>query len=144
MIAGFPGETREQFQDAVAFVRAWRFERLGAFAYSPEPGTPAIKLDGQLPEEVRTKRRDRLLAVQQENAFAWNAAQVGRRLDILLDHPVPEQPTAFVGRSYADAPDVDCAVYVTGEGLQPGQIVPCEIVATQGYDLIAVAVDTPR
>ena len=144
MIAGFPGETREQFQDAVAFVRAWRFERLGAFAYSPEPGTPAIKLDGQLPEEVRAKRRDRLLAVQQENAFAWNAAQVGRRLDILLDHPVPEQPTAFVGRSYADAPDVDCAVYVTGEGLQPGQIVPCEIVATQGYDLIAVAVDSPR
>ena len=82
MIAGFPGETaRSNSRTALAFIRAWRFERLGAFAYSPEAGTPAVKLDGQLPEGVGVPPRPDL-AVQQENAFAWNAAQVGRRLDI--------------------------------------------------------------
>lgn len=139
LIAGFPGETREQFQELVAFVRRRRFERLGAFAFSPEPGTPAAELDGQLPDHVRQKRRDRLLAVQQEIAFAWNRAQVGRRLDVILDAAVPDQPGAFVGRSYADAPEVDGVVYASGEHLAIGQIVPCEIVGARGYDLVAAA-----
>lgn len=140
LIAGFPGETRSQFQELVEFVRRRRFERLGAFAFSPEPGTPAAELDGQLPDHVREKRRDRLLAVQQEIAFAWNRAQVGRRLDVILDQPVPDQPGAYVGRSYADAPEIDGVVYVSGEGLTVGQIVPSEIVAAKGYDLIAAAI----
>jgi ribosomal protein S12 methylthiotransferase len=139
LIAGFPGETKVQFQELLEFVRRRRFERLGAFAFSPEPGTPAAELDGQLAEHVRAKRRDRLLAVQQEIAFAWNQAQVGRRLDVILDQAVPDQPGAYVGRSYADAPEIDGAVYVSGEGLAVGQIVPSEIVAARGYDLIAAA-----
>jgi ribosomal protein S12 methylthiotransferase len=140
LIAGFPGESKTQFQQLVEFVRRRRFEHLGAFAFSPEPGTPAAELDGQLPEHVRAKRRDRLLAVQQEIAFAWNQAQVGRRLDVLLDQQVPDQPGAYVGRSYADAPEIDGVVYVSGEGLAAGQIVPSEIVAARGYDLIAAAI----
>jgi ribosomal protein S12 methylthiotransferase len=61
-------------------------------------------------------------------------------LDVLIDRQVPEQPGAYIGRSYADAPEIDGAVYVTGTGLAPGQIVACEVVAAQGYDLIAVPV----
>ena len=80
----------------------------------------------------------RFLAAQQEIAFAWNEAQVGRTLDVLIDREMPGQPDVFVGRTYADAPEIDGAVYVTGEGLRPGQIVPCEIVAARGYDLIGV------
>ncbi len=144
MIAGFPGETKAEFQELLEFVRQRRFERLGAFAFSPEPDTPAIRLDGQLPENVRQKRRDRLLAVQQEIAFAWNKSQQGRRLDVLIDSCIPDQENAFVGRSYADAPEIDGAVYVTGESLRTGQIVPCEVVAARDYDLIAVAVGDPR
>jgi len=89
---------------------------------------------------VRVKRRVRLRAVLQEIAFAWNRAQVGRRLDGILDQPVPDQPGAYVGRSYADAPEIDGVVYVSGEGLTVGQIVPSEIVAAKGYDLIAAAI----
>lgn len=143
-ITGFPGETEEQFEELVEFVRAERFERVGVFAYSREPDTPADRLSGHLPEEVKQLRRRRLMEVQQEIAFAWNRAQVGRQLDVLLDSYVPGERNALLGRSYADAPEIDGVVYVSGEGLVPGQIVPCEVVAAQGYDMIAAAVGPPR
>ncbi len=143
-ITGFPGETDEQFEELVEFVRVQRFERVGVFAYSREPDTPADRLPGHLPEEVKQQRRRRLMEVQQQIAFAWNQAQVGRQLDVLLDSYVPGQRNALLGRSYADAPEIDGVVYVSGEGLAPGQIVPCEVVAAQGYDMIAAAVGPPR
>ncbi len=65
-------------------------------------------------------------------------------MDVLIDRPVPSEGNAFVGRSRSDAPDIDGVVYVTGEGLSPGQIVPCEIVTSRQYDLVAVAVGKPR
>jgi len=139
-ITGFPGETDAQFEELVEFVRQQQFERLGVFTYSLEPDTPAAKLDGHLPDELKEERRERLMAEQQEIAFAWNDRQLGRRLDVLIDSQVPEEPGAFIGRSYADAPDIDGVVYVTGKKLKAGQIVPCEIVASQGYDLIGAAV----
>ena len=141
MITGFPGETDEQFDELLRFVRRSRFERLGAFAYCREPNTPAARLDGQLPDSLKQKRRDRLMEVQQEVAFDWNCSQVGKRLEVLIDRCIPGEKNAYVGRSCADAPDVDGAVYVTGENLLPGQIVPCEIVSFQGYDLVGVVVE---
>ena len=92
LMTGFPGETEEQFEELLDFVRRRRFERLGVFAFCSEPGTPAAELDGHLPEEVEQSRRDRLMAAQQEIAFAWNAAQVGRRLDVIIDAPVSGEP----------------------------------------------------
>ena len=143
-ITGFPGETDEQFEELVDFVREQRFERLGVFTYSFEPDTPAARLPDHVSEEVKESRRDQLMAVQQEVAFAWNNAQVGRRIDVLLDRAVPGEKNAWVGRSHADAPDVDGVVYVTGKKLRVGQIVPCEIVAVSDYDLVGVAVGKPR
>jgi ribosomal protein S12 methylthiotransferase len=139
-IAGFPGETDEQFEELAEFVRQQQFERAGVFTYSFEPDTPAAKLPDQVPEEIKEARRDRLMALQQEIAFAWNEQQVGRTIDVLLDDAVPGEKQAWIGRSYADAPDVDGVIYVTGRKLRPGQIVPCEIVATRDYDLVGVAV----
>ena len=139
LMAGFPGETDEQFEELLDFLRQRRFERLGVFTYSDEPGTPAAELVGQVHEDVRQSRRDRLLAAQQQIAFEWNRGQVGRRLDVLIDRDIPGEENAYVARSYADAPDVDGVVYLTGHGLEPGQIVPCEIVATREYDLIGAA-----
>jgi ribosomal protein S12 methylthiotransferase len=143
-ITGFPGETDEEFDELADFVSEQKFERLGVFTYSFEPDTPAARLPDHLDESVKNARRDRLMAVQQEIAFAWNTAHVGRRLDVLLDVPVPGEKNAWIGRSYADAPDVDGAVYVTGKKLRAGQIVPCEIVATKEYDLVGAAVGSPR
>jgi ribosomal protein S12 methylthiotransferase len=139
-ITGFPGETAADFDELVGFVRAQRFERLGVFTYSFEPDTPAAKLPGHLPEEVKLERRARLMAEQQEIAFAWNDSQLGRRLEVLIDAAVRDEKNAWIGRSYADAPDVDGVVYVTGERISAGSFVPCEVVGRSGYDLVAAAV----
>jgi ribosomal protein S12 methylthiotransferase len=119
---------------------------MGVFTYSFEPDTPAAKLDGHLPEEVKEERRRRLMAVQQEIAFAHNEAQVGRRRDVILDRPVPAEHNVWIGRTPGDAPEVDGVVYVTGNKrkLAPGHLIACEIVASQEYDLIGLAVGKPR
>ncbi len=145
-ITGFPGETDEQFEEMVEFAQKLHFERMGVFTYSLEPGTPAVQLDEHLPDAVKEARRERLMEVQQEVAFRWANAQVGKTLDIILDQAVPEEKNVWIGRSQADAPDVDAAVFVTGgkKKLQEGDIVPVEIVATRDYDLIGVAAGNPR
>ncbi len=144
-IVGFPGETEEQFQVLVDFTKRHKFERMGVFTYSFEPDTPAAKMKDHLEEEVKNDRRDRLMAVQQQVMFEYNESQVGKTIDVIIDQPVAEQPGAWIGRSEGDAPDVDGAVFVTQteDELQPGDIVPCEVVTFQNYDLIAVAVGAP-
>lgn len=143
-ITGFPGETNEHFDELVDFVQRQKFERAGVFTYSLEPDTPAAKLPDHVSEEVKEERRGRLMAEQQRIAFEWNDAQIGKQVDIIIDSQVPGEETAWIGRSYADAPDVDSVTYVTGEGLSVGAMVKCEIVARKDYDLIAVAVEKPR
>jgi ribosomal protein S12 methylthiotransferase len=139
MLVGFPGETEEHFEELLDFVRRQRFERMGAFAYSNEPGTPAEGLDGRVPEPEARRRRDALMAAQQEIAFEFARRQVGLRLDVLIDRDIPGRKDAYVGRWHADAPEIDAAVYVTGRGLGPGRLVPCEIVAARRYDLVGAA-----
>ena len=135
-IVGFPGETEAEFEELLAYVEQARFERLGVFPYSLEPDTPAARLPGHLPDEVKAERRDRIMAAQQAIAFEFNESMVGKSLDILIDAPAPEAGL-WVGRSYADAPDVDGVVFVAGRDLEPGDLVRCSIVASDGYDLVA-------
>jgi ribosomal protein S12 methylthiotransferase len=137
-IVGFPGETQAQFEELKEFVTSARFERMGVFPYSLEPGTPAVKLDGHLPQEIREARRDELMELQQRIAFEHGDSLVGYELDVLLDEQVDD--TTWVGRTYADAPEIDGQVYVTGHGLEVGQFVPVEVAARQDYDLVGVAV----
>lgn len=136
-ITGFPGETEEHVEELEAFIAEHQFERMGVFTYSYEADTPSAKLPDHLPEAVKAERRDRLMAVQQESAFGWCERQVGRTVDVLIDRPLENEPNVWLGRTYADAPDVDGLVYVTSDELQPGDLIPCEIVAYQGYDLVA-------
>jgi len=143
-ITGFPGETDAEFEELLEFVAEQKFQRLGVFTYSFEPDTPAAKLPDQLSEDVKNERRERLMEVQQGVAFAWNESQIGRKLDVLIDAAVPGEKHAWIGRSYADAPDVDGVVYVTGKNLKVGAMVPCEIVARTDYDLAAAAIGPAR
>ena len=145
-ITGFPGETDQQFANLVDFVQTHRFERMGVFTYSFEPDTPAAKMDGHLPEEVKQTRRDQLMEVQQQIMFDYNQSQIGKQIDVIIDQPVPNQPGAWIGRSQGDAPDVDSLVFVTEteHSLHPGLIVPAEVVTFSEYDLVAVAVQPPR
>src|SRR6185295_348979 len=105
---------------------------------------PAARLDGHLDEQTKESRRERLMGVQQQLAFEWNQSQIGRQWDVLIDRAVPGEKNAWIGRTTADAPDVDSVVYVTGRKLGPGKIVPCEMVAVSDYDLVGVAVGKPR
>jgi ribosomal protein S12 methylthiotransferase len=138
-IVGFPGETDAEFDELLAFVQETKFERVGVFPYSFEPGTPATRLDGHLSEEVKQERRARLMEAQQEVAFAWGRQQVGRELEALVDAPDPEVPNHVLARSYADAPDIDGVVRVKGKGLRPGDLVRVKVTAADGYDLAARA-----
>jgi ribosomal protein S12 methylthiotransferase len=143
-IVGFPGETEAEFEELLAFVRARRFERVGVFPYSLEPGTPATRLDGHLPEEVKQERRDRLMEAQQEIAFDWGRRQVSRELEVIVDGLDPEVPNHALARSYADAPDIDGLVRVKGKGLRPGDLVRVKVTAADGYDLAARALKGSR
>jgi ribosomal protein S12 methylthiotransferase len=143
-IAGFPGETEAELEELCGFVRQAAFERAGVFPYSLEPGTPAERLDGQLPEAVKQARRDRVMAVQQEVALAWSAGQVGKQLEVIIDGPDPEMPGQVLARGHADAPDIDCVVRVKGKGLHSGDLVRVKVTAADGYDLVGRATGTVR
>ncbi len=146
-IAGFPGETDADVEELAAFIQESRFERLGVFTYSVENDTPAARLPDHLPDEIKNQRRERLMAVQQKVAFSWCQSQIGTPLEVLIDKEIDASKNVWLGRTYADAPDVDATVYVTGRkrsSLAPGQIVPVEIVGHRDYDLIAAAVGNAR
>jgi len=143
-IVGFPGETEQEFEELLAFVRQTRFERAGVFPYSFEPDTPATRLDGHLPEEVKAQRRDRLMEVQQEVAFAWAAGRVGQEIEALVDGADPDVPGHVLARSHADAPDIDCVVRVKGKNLCAGDFVRVKVTAADGYDLAGRALHAGR
>jgi ribosomal protein S12 methylthiotransferase len=143
-IVGFPGEMEAEFEELREFVVASRFERVGVFPYSFEPGTPATRLDGHLLEEVKAERRDRLMECQQRLAFEWSRRQVGKEVEVLVDGPDPEMPNHVLARSHADAPDIDGVVRVKGKGLRSGDLVRVKITAADGYDLAGRAVGAAR
>jgi ribosomal protein S12 methylthiotransferase len=138
-IVGFPGETEEQFTELCDFVRNARFERLGAFTYSFEESTPSARLEGHLDEAIKQERRGQLMEIQQSIAFDYAQSQVGKELDVLLDGPDAEVPGMLAGRTYADAPEIDCLVRVKGNNLKPGDLVRTKITGTDGYDLVGRA-----
>lgn len=143
-IVGFPGETEAEFEELRAYIEATRFERLGVFPYSFEPDTPAAKLPGHVADEIKLARRDQIMAAQQDIAFAHNQGMVGRKLDVLIDGPSPDGKDLWIGRTYADAPDVDGLTFVRGASIEAGDLVACEIIAADGYDLVARSEAVPR
>ena len=144
MITGFPGESDSDFGQLVDFVSQQRFEHLGVFTYSVEEDTPAAKLPNRIPEEIAQNRMGELMRVQQQIAFEWNQQRVGTIDDVLIDSALDDQPDVWIGRTRSEAPDIDGVVYVSGadENRKPniGEIIPCEIVASQGYDLVAAPI----
>ena len=138
-IVGYPGETEEEFERLLDFVREVRFDRVGAFAYSPEEGTPAADLSGAVPEEVKAERYERLMALQQGISLAINEAQVGRTLDVLVEG---QGDGLSVGRSYRDAPEIDGMVILSGR-LSVGSILPVRITGAMEYDLLGEGAGEP-
>ena len=136
LITGFPGETEEEHRELLEFVNEMEFDRLGVFTYSREEDTPAASMEGQIPEEEKERRRGELMELQQEISLEKGEARIGQELEVFIEGWLPEEH-AYVGRSYADAPDVDGYVFVnTGEALESGNFVAVKISGALEYDLI--------
>jgi ribosomal protein S12 methylthiotransferase len=134
-IAGFPGETEQDHQELLSFVRDFGFDRMGAFAYSEEDGTPAADMSVMVPVAERERRRRELMAAQQEVAFRRNQARVGQELAAIVDEV--EAPGRAIGRTQGDAPEIDGSIriYARGRAFQPGEILRVRVTAAKGYDL---------
>ena len=141
LISGFPGETEEDHQTLMEFVDEMEVDRLGVFAYSAEEDTPAASFPDQIPQELKEERRDEIMELQQEIAFAHSEEMVGRILDVMIEGKVADEP-AYVGRTYMDAPNVDGLIFVdTGEALMSGDFVRVRVTQAAEYDLIGEVYD---
>jgi ribosomal protein S12 methylthiotransferase len=138
-IVGYPGETEAEFQGLLDFMETVRFDRVGAFTFSPEPGTPAFDLPGQVDDMVKQERWERLMALQQPISLERNQQMVGKRLEVLIDG---RGDGVSIARSYRDAPEIDGYVVVEKE-LPVGEMVPVLVTGAMEYDLIAMPANEP-
>lgn len=136
-IVGFPGETEDDFQELLNFLREARLNRVGCFPYSPVDGAAANALDGAVPEEVKLERRERFMEVQAEISRELLEAKVGSVQRVLVDE-APDEDGIATARSTADAPDIDGLVFIEGNpNVAPGDFVDVRITDSSDYDLFA-------
>ena len=141
LITGFPGETEEDHEELKEFVYEMEFDRLGVFTYSPEENTPAAEMADQVPEEVKEERRDELMELQQEISYDRGQDRIGQELLVMIEGKVADE-SAYIGRTYGDAPKVDGYIFVqTGELLMTGDFAKVRVTGALEYDLIGVLSD---
>lgn len=141
-IAGFPGETEEEFSDLLDFMREAKIDRAGCFAYSPVQGATANEIPGMLPIELREERRARFMQVAESVSAAKLHQRIGATMQVLVDSAPALGKKGAVGRSYADAPEIDGVVKLLppekiSKTLRVGEFTKARIVGTQGHDLVA-------
>jgi len=134
VIVGFPGETEENFRELLEFIKDTRFEKLGAFIYSREEGSPAEKFSSQVPENVKRQRFDEVMKAQQDVSAAVNRSFLGKRLKVLVDEKVDRG--RYFGRTEYDAPEVDGGVHISGKDIEVGKFCNVKIKDTLEYDLV--------
>ena len=141
LITGFPGETEEEFNNMVDFVDKMEFDRLGVFTYSPEEDTPAATMPDQVAEEVKEARRDEIMELQQEISYDKGTDRIGQELLVMIEGKVADE-SAYIGRTYGDAPKVDGYIFVqTGELLMTGDFAKVRVTGALEYDLIGELAD---
>lgn len=141
LITGFPGETEEDHEELKEFVDEMEFDRLGVFTYSPEENTPAAEMADQVPEEVKEERRGELMELQQEISYDRGQDRIGQELLVMIEGKVADE-SAYIGRTYGDAPKVDGYIFVqTGELLMTGDFAKVRVTGALEYDLIGVLSD---
>lgn len=135
-IVGFPGEKKRNFEELLKFVEGVRFDKLGAFPYSKEEGTKAYNFKGHLSSKLKQERLEQLMLIQQRIVFEKNQAKIGKTFTVLIDAKSEEGNGYFLGRSSAEAPEVDGVILVKGDRLKIGKFVKAKIVDWSDYDLI--------
>jgi ribosomal protein S12 methylthiotransferase len=141
-IAGFPGETEEEFAHLLDFVREAQIDRAGCFAYSPVDGATANALPGQVPDALREERRSRFMAMAEEVSIERLQRRVGSNMQVLVDSAPAMGRKGGLGRSYADAPEIDGTVRLLppekiSKTLKVGEFTRARIVSVDGHDLVA-------
>ncbi|MAD61141.1 MAG: 30S ribosomal protein S12 methylthiotransferase RimO [Myxococcales bacterium] len=135
-IVGYPGETESDHQALLAFLKDAKFERVGAFIYSHEEGTPSYDLPDQIPEDIKQRRYDEVMFTQREIALEHNESLLGQEVEVLIERVSEENDYVLVGRIAQQAPDIDGVCYVGyQEGLKTGQIVRATVEQVTDYDL---------
>jgi ribosomal protein S12 methylthiotransferase len=140
-IVGFPGETDSAHESLMEFVAEQRFHHVGVFTYSPEDGTKAFRFEDDVPEEVKSFRRDQLMHMQQRISAEHMLDLVGSQLDVLVEGVAEETDLLLQGRYTGQAPDVDGVTYINDGNPKVGDIVRCEVVQAGDYDLVASLID---
>lgn len=139
LIAGSPTETEAEHQECVQWVKDFGFDHLGVFAYSPEPGTPMGRSEGQHDDATKQRWVEEIMLAQQENVFAQNKKRVGETIPMLVERPAGRDlEDGYVARTQGQAPDIDSCVFLASPTkLVPGEIVKARITDYQNYDLVA-------
>lgn len=141
-IVGFPGETEEDFQELLLFLKEMRLNHVGIFKYSREENSAAFDYTDQVDEEIKEARYRKAMELQQQISYELNQELVGQELQVLVEFPSEESELVMVGRHQGQSPDVDGVVYVGRGTLQPGQIVTVLITQAHAYDLVGEEVDS--
>lgn len=136
LIVGFPGETEENFKELMNFVNQAAFDHLGVFKFSPEEGTRAAVMEGQVPQSIKEKRRKAVMSTQRKISLLRNKDRVGQLVPVLVEGPVGDNPLVAAGRAPFQAPEVDGLVYFDGEQPEAGEIVMTRLIKTSAYDLV--------
>ena len=140
-MTGFPGETQAQFDNMMNFISEIAFDKLGVFEYSQEDGTPAAVMTGQIPTNVKARRKDMLMSLQQDISRRKLCSKVGLVLTVIVENISPDDGR-YVGRTYLDAPGVDgVIIFESARGLMPGDFVSVKITGSSEYDLEGIAED---
>ncbi len=142
LIVGFPGETDENFTELLDFVEQFKFERLGAFTYSQEEGTPAASFDNQIPEKTKKQRFDTLMKLQKELSTEIQQQHIGNEMNVIVDKKI--KPKVYECRSEFDAPDIDGIVFLEGTEVEVGSFVNLEVIDSLEYDLIARKIENHK
>ena len=136
IIVGFPGESEDDFNNLLEFVKKMKFERLGAFSYSQEEDTAAAAFPNQIDDEVKAERFDKLMSLQQEISSDYLKSVIGKTLKVMVEGKLVDEDV-YIGRSYMDAPGVDGNVFINCESdLMSGDFVDVLITGSSEYDLI--------
>jgi ribosomal protein S12 methylthiotransferase len=135
-IVGFPGETEEEFQELLEFVKEQRFDRVGCFEYSPEDVTPAGRMPDQIDEKTKARRKDLLMSAQAEISREMHLRQVGRVVPVIVEGFSEETDLLLKGRTQTQAPEIDGIVLITSGDAKVGEMVNVRISDAHDYDLV--------
>lgn len=135
-ITGFPGEGRKEYNELLKFIRDFKFGRLGAFAYSPEEGTHAERMENQVSKRTAQNRKDKIMAIQQEISSEWLKSYIDKEIEVIIERKATEPGFLWEGRAIFDAPEIDGIVFVTKGKAKIGEIVKVMIYDSWEYDLV--------